>query len=65
MVTLNGIKKSLTRLIGEAFLEANVFTEDIEQIGTADGKEINLNHIQHKMQCSDLAMGAETRDKTV
>ncbi|MCI8766129.1 MAG: hypothetical protein HFG58_16585 [Lachnospiraceae bacterium] len=65
MVTLNGIKKSLTRLIGEAFLEANVFTEDIEQIGTADGKAFPLIHIQLNLQGSELAMGADTRDKTV
>lgn len=64
MVTLNGMKRALTRLLSEAFPEANLFTEDIEQIGTADGKAFPLIHIQLNLQGSELAMGADTRDKT-
>lgn len=65
MVALNGIKRALTRLISEAFPEANVFTEDIEQIRAADGKAFPLLHVQLNLQGSELAMGADTRDKTV
>lgn len=65
MVALNGIKRALTRLLSEAFPDTNVFTEDIEQIRTADGKAFPLLHIQLNLQGSELAMGADTRDKTV
>ena len=65
MVVLNGIKRALTRLLSEAFPEANLFTEDIEQIEAADGKAFPLLHLQLNLQGSELAMGADTRDKTV
>ncbi len=65
MVALNGIKRALTRLLSEAFPEASVFTEDIEQIRAADGKAFPLLHVQLNLQGSELAMGADTRDKTV
>lgn len=65
MVDLNGMKRALTRLLSKAFPEVHVFTEDIEQIRAADGKAFPLLHIQLNLQGSELAMGADTRDKTV
>ena len=65
MITLNEIKRCLTKLLSQAFPECNVFTEDISQIGTQNGDAFPLLHIQLELQGSQLAMGADTRDKSV
>ena len=65
MVTLNEIKKNLARLFSQAFPKCHIFTEDIRQVETENGSAFPLLHIQLELQGSELAMGADTRDKTV
>ncbi len=65
MVTLNEMKKSLARLFSQVFPECHIFTEDIRQVEAENGSAFPLLHIQLELQGSELAMGADTRDKSV
>ena len=65
MVHLNDIKKAITRLLSQAFPEFHIFSEDISQVEAENGTAFPLLHVQLDLQGSELAMGGDTKDKSI
>lgn len=65
MVSLNEIKTALTKLLCQSFPDFHIFTEDIEQARAENAEAFPLLHVQLEQQGSELAMGADTKDRSI
>ena len=65
MVHLNDIKRAITRLLSQAFPEFHIFSEDISQVEAENGAAFPLLHVHLELQGSELAMGADTKDRSI